>query len=143
MANPYNLEPIEDGVEKKMQEKFTPGNAGSLERPVSSENVAEKGELIVEGTLEDFLTKARENAQSSSNPATQVVVSADVNAVSQEDSENRVKKLIAIAKEKGVVHAFEIALKLDDLYVIDQLHDTLSGELYDELIRSGILKKNQ
>jgi hypothetical protein len=32
-----------------------------------------------------------------------------------------------------------VALRHEDLYTIDKLHDTLSGKLYDELVREGLI----
>jgi len=142
--NPYNLEPVEEGVEKKMQEKFVaekPGAKESPDMPKMPEKKSERQqESAAEQSMEAFLAKAKaQMASDASGTNTQAVVQ-DAGAVSEEDEESRVSKLIALAKDKGPAHAFEVALKLDDLYVVDRLHDTLSGKLYDELAREGILK---
>lgn len=139
-SNPYNLEPIEEGVDEKMKEKFVAEKVVSTEKLTSPENDVESERSVAEGTLEDFLAKAKANAQHS-NSITSKGVTSDVDVVSQEDADNRVNKLVAIAREKGPTYAFEVALKLDDLYTIDRLHDTLSGKLYDELLKKGVPSK--
>lgn len=46
------------------------------------------------------------------------------------DDEKKIKKLLELAKTKGVVYAIGVAKKLDDPYVLDMLHDALAKEGY-------------
>jgi|GEM_PF-2821211 len=138
-TTPYSLEPLEEDVSDKLQEKFQP------EKRKEEESVAhESGEVRTEqevhgGSVEDFLKETKAKIQAApSSPVTQKVQN-DIDAVSEEDESGRVSKLVVLAKAEGIAHAFEVALKLDDLYVVDRLHDTLSGKLYDELVQEGII----
>jgi len=48
------------------------------------------------------------------------------------DRENQVKKLCELAFEKGLDFAIEAAKKLDNTYVLDELHDTLVDKLREK-----------
>ena len=49
--------------------------------------------------------------------------------------EEKIKKLLELAKAKGVVYAIHTAKKMNDAYVLDILHDQLAKEgLYKKLI---------
>lgn len=52
------------------------------------------------------------------------------------EDEKRIKKLIDLARSKGVIHSINIAKKLKefDPYILDKLHDALAeNELYKNL----------
>lgn len=53
--------------------------------------------------------------------------------------QRQVKILADLAKEKGVHYAVAMAKKMESAYVLDELHDTLIDELYDELKNRGLL----
>ncbi len=57
-----------------------------------------------------------------------------------EKKERQIKLLTDLAFEKGVIHATEVAEKLDDPYILDEFHDTLVDELYDYLVKQKKLK---
>ena len=57
------------------------------------------------------------------------------------DTAGQVNKLTTLAFEKGLEHSIKIARSLDDAYLLDELHDKLIGELHEELIKKGKLKK--
>jgi len=46
------------------------------------------------------------------------------------DDEKKVKKLIELAKLKGVVFAVNVAKKMDNPYILDMLHDLLAKKGY-------------
>ena len=46
------------------------------------------------------------------------------------DDDKKVKKLMELAKSKGVVFAINVAKKMNDPYVLDKLHDLLAKEGY-------------
>lgn len=51
-------------------------------------------------------------------------------SIKQLDEEKKIKKLLALAKSKGVIYAVNVAKKMDDPYVLDLLHDILAQEGY-------------
>ena len=57
------------------------------------------------------------------------------------DKDRQVKVLTTVAFEEGITKAVDIARRLNDAYVLDELHDRLVGELYEKLVKEGKLKK--
>lgn len=55
--------------------------------------------------------------------------------------QRQVKILSDLALEKGINYAVSIAKRLDNAYVLDEFHDSLVDELYEELKRKGKLKE--
>ncbi|OWK27061.1 MAG: hypothetical protein US76_00340 [Parcubacteria group bacterium GW2011_GWA2_38_13b] len=51
----------------------------------------------------------------------------------------QIKILADLAMEKGVHYAVAMAKKIDNAYILDELHDTLIDELYEELKSRGLL----
>ncbi len=69
------------------------------------------------------------------------VVSDDASQVSQAtDAASRVTQLVELAQVKGLAHAVAVARKLDDLYVLDTMHDQLADKLYEALKVKGLIK---
>ena len=68
-------------------------------------------------------------------------VHADATAVgSAVDAASRVNQLVELAQVKGVAHAVEVARKMNDLYVLDTMHDELADKLYDALKAKGLIQ---
>lgn len=62
--------------------------------------------------------------------------SAQAQSVKLLDDEGKIKKLLEIAKEKGVIYAINVAKKMNDPYILDRLHDTLAkGGHYKEFLK--------
>lgn len=144
-TQPYNLEPIDNlesdkkdeilqgGVEVPTEEeKFTPESIVSSEIEPSFEKEKQPYENFLEQTKKQIASQTEVIPDTSK---TQIL-----DSLVQDDSPTRINKLIAVAQEQSIVNAFELALKYDDLYTIDKLHDALAGHLYEELISKGILK---
>ena len=53
--------------------------------------------------------------------------------------QRQVKMLTDLAMERGVHYAISVAKKMENAYVLDELHDTLVDELYGELKNKGLL----
>ncbi|MBU1178491.1 hypothetical protein KJ903_04745 [Patescibacteria group bacterium] len=66
---------------------------------------------------------------------------ADLRHVMSLDKPKQVKVLVYLAFKKGVHHAFNIAKKLKDPYLLDEFHDTMVDELYDLLIKKRKIKR--
>jgi len=69
------------------------------------------------------------------------VVVKKVKTIKAEAKERQVKLLTDLAFDKGIIHATEVAKKLDDPYILDEFHDTLVDELYNYLVEQGKLKQ--
>lgn len=53
----------------------------------------------------------------------------------------KVKSLVDMAFHEGVAKAIEEAKKTNDPYLIDAFHDALIDEVYDLLLKEGLLKE--
>lgn len=58
-----------------------------------------------------------------------------------EDAEKKVHTLVELAQVKGVAHAVRVAKRMNDLYVLDTMHDELADKLYDGLLAKGLIAK--
>lgn len=57
------------------------------------------------------------------------------------DADSKVTQLVELAVTKGVVHAIKVARRLNDFYVLDQLHDDLANRLYQSLREKGLISE--
>jgi len=116
--------------EKKIMNEAT-GEIFVEEKPTevlreSRETIEEKENLSKEEIRE--LRKEIENMDVDDNLKQQVKTQAQ-NAKSLQDAE-KIKHLLEITKEKGVVFAVKVAKNLDNPYVLDTLHDILIEKGY-------------
>jgi hypothetical protein len=69
-------------------------------------------------------------------------VEADAQTVGTlEEAEKRIHTLVEMAQIKGVAHAVRVAKRMNDLYVLDTMHDELADELYEGLLAKGLITK--
>jgi hypothetical protein len=68
-------------------------------------------------------------------------IDADAEAVySESDVESRVTRLLSIAETKGPEYAVRVAIRLNDLYVLDRFHDEMTERFYDALVAKGVIR---
>ena len=72
-------------------------------------------------------------------PAPHIVKKAK--EIGVESKERQIQLLIDLVFQKGVEHAIEVARRLDNPYLLDELHDSLVDKLYNKLVEEGKLKK--
>lgn len=136
-----NLEPIED-KDLDLKRKFLAGSSEikAVEKKDTPEIIVEKKEGTVEkeSAYSKILSKVKAQAQ----PSDATSVSGDAQLVNAEmDSEAKIKNLVNLAMQKGVIHAVKVAQHLEDNYTLDEFHDRmLADELHDELIKRGLIK---
>jgi hypothetical protein len=58
-----------------------------------------------------------------------------------EGEEEKVAHLTKLATTKGLPHAIMVAQRLKDYYALDTFHDELIDNLYDELLKQGLITK--
>lgn len=107
------------------------------ENPVAN---FERAEAIPEATEEKYselLTKVS-SAASGSDDETKVDIT---HLRSLEGEEEKIEHLVKIAKSKGLPHAVTVAQRLKDYYALDKFHDELIDNLYEELVREGLVTK--
>lgn len=141
------LEPIEEkdlDLESKFHEKNpAEKNIAAVEAApaASPEKTVERKEGAAEKEAAYAKILSKVKAQAPALPHDEV--KADAHLTSQEaDAEGRVKKLVDLAMQKGVVHAVQVARHLDDNYMLDELHDRLvADQLHDALMGKGLIKE--
>jgi len=105
-----------------------------VEEPVKEAEPA-KEEPEIEKTEEVIEQAAPASTPPSAKAQKQVKQLKDLDRPSQ------VKALCDLAFQKGLAFAIEVAKTLDNAYVLDEFHDTLVNELYNELVEKGKLKQ--
>jgi hypothetical protein len=133
------LEPIEDAIvqEKSALEKE---QESKIEKPSTSEAQVEK-KPEVKSENETIYQKILSSVSATSSLG-DVDVNADADKVSlQTDADSTVRQLVDLAMTKGVVHAVKVARRLNDFYVLDQVHDDLANRLYDSLKQKGLIEE--
>lgn len=121
------------------------GIGGAEQRPEagpfgSPENVPERAVEVANERYQEILSKTAAPSQGVATSVDAVAVEVDAKAVYDEtDAEARVTKLISLAETKGIEHAVRVAQKLNDFYVLDRMHDELSGKFYDALKAKGLI----
>lgn len=109
----------------------------TAEVPKAPETVSER----VEGKYHELLsrvTPATPSPVNSDDDEHSAVLDAKhIGALTDEAS--KVQKLLDLAQTKGVVHAVKVARSLRNYYVLDTMHDELSGKLYQGMLEKGLI----
>ena len=133
-----NLREIEE-MEKKLAEKKAAFGVGekisgveTKEAEITKENIQEQSlPAVPSSTQTQTATTAEEDKKN---------FKKDVEELKDLDTAGQVKKLAVLAFEKGISHSIKVARSLNDAYLLDELHDKLTGELHKELVEKGKLK---
>ncbi len=104
--------------------------------PVRQES---KPEEVMEKEAAPAPTSAPTSAPTPSVPSIQA--QKQITQLKDLDRPSQVKALCDLAFQKGLSFAIEVAKTLDNAYVLDEFHDTLVSELYNELVEKGELKQ--
>lgn len=70
-------------------------------------------------------------------------IKEEVKELISKEKPDQIKKLVSLAFTKGLNYSFEVAKKLNDPYILDELHDILVDELYEQLIKKDKLKSEE
>ena len=103
------------------------------------EQVAEHGSENANEKYTAILTQSGTAVQGAAASADDVHADAEVVGRAT-DAASRVTQLVELAQVKGVAHAVEVARKMNDLYVLDTMHDELADKLYDALKAKGLIQ---
>jgi len=71
----------------------------------------------------------------------QKIIVKKVKELKKEKEERQIKLLTSLAFEKGIIHATEVAKKLDNAFILDEFHDALVDKFYNYLVEQGKLKQ--
>jgi hypothetical protein len=108
----------------------------------TSEAVVESGtERSAGETYEKILSRIPKEAGTDAGSGEEESLRIDVKAVSDEtDEEARVTKLLSLSESKSPEYAVRVAMRLNDLYALDRLHDEMAEKFYDALVARGIIR---
>lgn len=126
--------------ETRISPETTVPGPSPVEAPANPERSVERGSDRVHEKYAEILSKV------TPKPVSAVVamegeVSVDAKAVYGEvDAEARVTRLLSLADAKGPEHAVRVAMKINDFYVLDRIHDELPERFYDALVAKGTIK---
>lgn len=110
----------------------------------------EEGPVIEqEGTTESAMERTGERysqilsqVQPTGGAPADDIVQGDAEIVGAlEEAEKKVHALVELAQVKGVAHAVRVAQRMNDLYVLDTMHDELADKLYEGLVAKGLIAK--
>lgn len=113
-----------------------------MSRPESApaaEQVAERGNESANEKYAAILTQSGTAVQATTTSADDVHADAEVVGRAT-DAASRVTQLVELAQVKGIAHAVEVARKMNDLYVLDTMHDELADKLYEALKAKGLIQ---
>lgn len=104
-----------------------------------TQEVPEAHELVRE-TLREHVERATSAMAVASPSAAAHILPEEIKKIEQLPEERRVQALVDVAFSKGIYAAIRLARSFNDAYLLDALHDALTGRLYEELVKRGALK---
>lgn len=111
------------------------------EMPISPEGAAESAREKAHEKYREILTKVSGDTDASPTADTAAEEDIDAKAVYDEtDAEARVNKLLSLAETKNPEYAVRVAMKLNDFYVLDRVHDEMAEKFYDALVERGVIR---
>jgi hypothetical protein len=112
------------------------------EAPVTPERAVERGSETAHEKYRDILSKVSPKKKTASDDDDDTDVDVDAQSVySEVDAESRVSKLLSLAESKSPEYAVRVAIKLNDLYVLDRMHDEMAEQFYNALVKKGVIKE--
>ncbi len=130
------LEPAVESLstEGEGREESVPAIPVTPEKETGNEGVAERAS--------EQYSKILSQVQPGSANTSDDEVEGDANTVGAlEEAEKKAHALVELAQVKGVAHAVRVAKHMNDLYVLDTMHDELADKLYDGLVSKGLIVK--
>lgn len=107
--------------------------------PQEQENLETKDNLEVKKVVrvEDSGNDLSQESEVKESEDIKAESESDISDLDKLDAENKLKKLLALAKsksniEEGFSEAIKIAEKMDNAYLLDALHDKLSEERHNK-----------
>lgn len=131
------LEPVSESSASSRSETPATSSPESVPTP-ETESVPESALDRAGEQYQKILTQA----SSAKSTTTDDEVNQDVEVVGAlEEAEKQVHTLVELAQVKGVAHAVRVARRMNDLYVLDTMHDELADKLYEGLLAKGLITK--
>ncbi len=124
--------------EEVSESTSTPERAEASATP---ERAPEWGSETAHEKYRDILSKVAPKKTAASGDDDEESVAVDAQSVySEVDAESRVTKLLSLAESKSPEYAVRVAIRLNDFYVLDRMHDELAEKFYDALVANGTIR---
>jgi len=96
----------------------------------------EKEKEILGEVVSEHIGEAR-----AASVSDQQAIIQNASQIKNQPKERQIQFLIDLALEKGISEAVSTAKSLESPYIIDELHDALTDNLYYQLVKEGKLKE--
>lgn len=128
-------------LSRKKEAPVVPTTEPALVMRPESVPAAEQGAEHGSESANEKYTAILTQSGASTQTAPSVDIHTDAERVGQmTDAASRVTQLVELAQVKGVAHAVAVARKMNDLYVLDTMHDELADKLYEALKAKGLIQ---
>ncbi|MFA5986327.1 MAG: hypothetical protein WC819_03200 [Parcubacteria group bacterium] len=133
------LNPEFVSLERRFGVQDAKGSHAQEEQEPVQENAREK----TRAQNDTVYTQILSQVQSQSHQHDDDTITQDASALHQiADRESQISHLMDLAMTKGVAHAVKVAQRVEDYYVLDQLHDRMRAEeFYQALIAKGFIEQ--
>ncbi len=112
-------------------------NENQIEEIVSPDKIHEKSAGEKDAVYGKILASS---SQVSATTNDENLSGVDVSEL--KDRESQITHLLAVAQTQGILEAVDAARKIDDYYVLDQLHDRmLADDFHEALVMKGLIKE--
>ena len=92
-------------------------------------------ESLVRNEIKDFVSHVQQNMPAATAEHQQIA-----SRVSQLEPTQKVGSLITLVFQKGIHDAVNVAKNLNDPAILDEFHDMLVDNFYNELVKRGVVK---
>lgn len=123
------LPPDASDKEKKIRSNLE-APPSQEEPPSSVESAAEAKEKEKELTPQEIQKLKEEMEKTDIDDSLKMQAVSHAQDIKKLEEKEKIKKLLILAREKGVVYAINVAKKMEDPYLLDILHDILAKEGY-------------
>ncbi len=127
-------------AEPKLEHGAEPPEPKPEVQPLSEKEAVVEAESV--GSMVTPINFAQTDDDDDDQPAGEVEEESPVQSIPSGDLEAQVTTLVKIALTSGIQKAIDDAQKLNSPYVMDELHDTLVDELYEQLIKMRKVDKD-
>jgi hypothetical protein len=126
-----------------LERRFGVEDAKGSHTQEEQESIQENAQEKTRAQNDTVYTKILSQVQSQSQQHNDDTITQDASTLHQiADRESQISHLMDLAMTKGVAHAVRVAQRVEDYYVLDQLHDRMRAEeFYQALIAKGFIEQ--
>ena len=134
--NQFSQEKKAGSLAESLQIKELQAKVEKLEGQLEHEQSAEKKEQIVKDEIKNYLQELQQTPPSAAPVATR----DESEEISKFPANQQVGALLSLVFEKGLEQAVAVAKSLGNPAIMDEFHDLLVDQYYEELLKQKIIK---